>query len=30
MILLGGIIWLIGTKYLAEDTANAPYQLDDQ
>ena len=29
LILLGGLFWLIGTKFLARDTANAPRQLDD-
>jgi MFS family permease len=27
-ILLGGVLWLWGAKYLGEDTANAPHQLD--
>ena len=29
MILVGGVLWLLGTKFLARDTANAPHQLDD-
>jgi MFS family permease len=29
MILLGGVLWIIGAKFLARDTANAPKQLDD-
>ncbi len=29
MILLGGVLWIIGAKFLARDTANAPRQLDD-
>lgn len=27
-ILLGGVLWLWGAKYLGDDTANAPHQLD--
>ncbi len=28
MILVSGVCWIIGTKFLAHDTANAPHQLD--
>ena len=28
MILVAGLFWMIGAKYLAQDTANAPHQLD--
>ena len=30
MILAGGVLWLIGARYLARDTANAHRQLDSQ
>ena len=26
MILLGGVLWMIGAKHLARDTANAPHR----
>jgi hypothetical protein len=29
LILAGGVFWIWGTRYLEEDTANAPKQLDD-
>jgi MFS family permease len=30
MILLGGLLWVLGARYLAADTANALRQLDDE
>jgi predicted MFS family arabinose efflux permease len=30
MIFLSGIIWCLGARYLEKDTANAPFQLDDE
>jgi biotin transporter BioY len=28
MFLCSGLIWLLGVRYLAEDTARAPFQLN--